>query len=284
MNFSSSGFSGSRAPFKGVPPSVSPAPPQCPLPTPNTLPFLQAGYAIPSPMRVTQPQHSSHFLPLVTSLKSIVPVKFGSKEACVPTHGGPPTVSTTGSGALLLPVKELAWIKGRRMWAQTLGTGVLVEMCPKGQPRELEAQGPHHTGGGHSVSEYLNENPKAWEEEVKAKLESEPGRCVPSDTALPPPPPGPLRWLNPGAGGAGEQLFSSNFRALKGAVGSIPASKGSWGAKEDRQPRTNLGCRKARGRAGPCPQLPLGGRTEPQTGTAPWQSPGQDQDGSPRRS
>lgn len=38
----------------------------------------------------------------------------------------------------------------------------------------------------------------------------------------------------------GEQLFSSNFRALKGAVVQTPANKGSWGAKQDRQGKATL--------------------------------------------
>ena len=64
-----------------------------------------------------------------------------------------------------------------------------------------------------------------------------------------PPPPGPLNWSHPrGRGGPpGQQLFSYSFRALKGAVVPTPASKGSQGAKEGRQPGPDIGCRKARG-------------------------------------
>lgn len=66
---------------------------------PNTLPFLSAGYAIPSPQRVTLPLHSSHFLPLVTPLKSIVPMKFGSKEAESPPMGARlPSAPSQGTG------------------------------------------------------------------------------------------------------------------------------------------------------------------------------------------
>lgn len=64
--------------------------PMChqPLPSalctaPNPLPDMQSHPPGGSPL----PQHSSHFLPLVTPLKSIVPMKFGSKEAESPPMG-----------------------------------------------------------------------------------------------------------------------------------------------------------------------------------------------------
>lgn len=79
---------------------MSLAPPQCPLHCPQhpALPFGRICNPIP-PQRVTLPLHSSHFLPLVTPLKSIVPMKFGSKEAESPPMGARlPSAPSQGTG------------------------------------------------------------------------------------------------------------------------------------------------------------------------------------------
>lgn len=86
-------------------------------------------------------------------------------------------------------------------------------------------------------------HPGSW------SLGARPQGPAPTSTWAPEP-----SWLNPRRGGAGQQLLSSNFRALKGAVPS-PASKGSQGAKEDRQPGTDLGSWEA---WPPSPPRPLG--------------------------
>lgn len=141
MGFSSSGFSESTGPLqRRGPPCVSPAPPQCPSHCPQHPAFPSGRICIPSPTRVTQPPHSSHFLPLVTPLKSIVRVKFGSKEVESPPMGARPPSAVHTAGSRAHPPDVL---KAGECWARPLGAGILVEMLPKGQLLQRRAPSPY---------------------------------------------------------------------------------------------------------------------------------------------
>lgn len=97
---------------------MSSAPPQCPLHCPQhpALPFSRICNPIPQEGHPALAQ--LHFLPLVTPLKSIVPMKFGSKEAESPPMGArlpsaPAMATPQGARPILRPSQEPASIKGR---------------------------------------------------------------------------------------------------------------------------------------------------------------------------
>lgn len=156
--------------------------------------------------------HSSHFLPLVTSLKSIVPMKFGSKEAESPPMGARlPSAPSQGTGphyreqgpssclSTSLPVLKAGGV------GTDLRDGSSSKKVPKDPVATNQRLQDHMTQEVIRISliskwktQKQGKNRHFGRGQGKAGISTQEVETVlPEDKALPPPPPGPLSRLNP---------------------------------------------------------------------------------------